>query len=53
MVVVLPAPLEPRKASISPSATCRSMPLTASMVSPDLVLYDFVRPFTSIARFMG
>ncbi len=42
-VVVLPAPLAPRKAKISPVVTSRSMPFTASR-SP----YDLRRPRTTI-----
>src|SRR2546425_8935983 len=43
IVVVLPAPLGPRKPKTSPCSTARSIPRTASM-SP----YVFTRPLTSI-----
>ena len=46
-VVVLPAPFGPRKPTISPGCTVRSMPRTASTV-PRLVLKDFARPLASI-----
>src|SRR3954469_18600360 len=39
----LPAPLGPRKANASPRRTSRSMPLTASTVSPDFEPNDLRR----------
>ena len=47
IVVVLPAPLGPRKPKTSPRATSKLTPRTAS-ISPK----DFCRPETSIARFI-
>ena len=39
----LPAPLGPRKPNASPRRTSRSMPLTASTISPDFELKDLRR----------
>jgi hypothetical protein len=47
MVVVLPAPLGPRKPKTSPLATSKLTPRTAS-TAPKV----FLRSFTSIARFV-
>src|SRR5262245_13129638 len=44
MVVVLPAPLRPRKPKIEPAGTCRSTPRSASTLS-----YALRRPFVSMA----
>src|SRR4051794_38407887 len=46
-VVVLPAPLGPRKATTSPSSTCRSTPLTAG-TGPDRARKERVRPLAVI-----
>ncbi|MNF07490.1 hypothetical protein D3C80_2076780 [compost metagenome] len=43
-IVVLPAPLEPSRAKISPRFTSKSTPFRTSVS-----LKDFRRPFTSIA----
>src|ERR1700736_5379323 len=48
IVVVLPAPLGPRKPNTSPAATSKSTPRTAS-TSPN----DFARPRTVIAATAG
>src|SRR5262249_13588412 len=52
-VVVLPAPFGPRKPKISPPATDRSMPRTASTVRalrPDPTVKDLRSPVVSIMR---